>query len=386
MLKPISELNLLDDIEDIADKYRDSTGTYPFDLSHWDPSEETIRQLARYLTLPPPPLAAPYIYPYYVGAQQDVMRRLGFNETTRNCLFAQAGTNALHLATWWLRASHVESVLVLCPSYFPIFYAIEMVGMLSIKLQMNREEGTWRLPKEQILDTIRRSPAKTAVWITNPVYCTGSYFSLDDIDFLDSLIEKGVKVVADECLAINGKELGRYLGDRDDFLGFYSPHKSVCINAIKFAIIIYAHKYKRFFDHWSDVVVGGLSSSNHTAIYHFLGNNFMLYQSAFFKRVEEQRRKVEKILSKQYGSIKIDREFSGHFMMLYAPCIPGRAGNDIEFLEKLVFDTGATLIPGSRNHFSLELGFTFRINLARACPQFFSAFQRMCRYLHAFAG
>jgi aspartate/methionine/tyrosine aminotransferase len=379
-LKGISELEGLDFLEILAEKYEDSTGLPPFDLSHWDPSDETIRYLTKYLILPPPPLYAPYVYPYYVGAQERVIQRLGFREETRNCLFAQAGTNATLLATWWLKVLNIDRILVLCPAYFPVFYSAEMLGIPCTKIYLDRTNGEWRLPVEQIKTAVQESPSNTAIWVTNPIYCTGVYFSDPDIEFLNSLIGEGIKIVADECLSIGGKEIGRHLGDSSNFLGFYSPHKSICMNAIKFAAIIYDSKYEEFFDHWSDVILGGLTSSNHSAIFHFLSDNFPNYQTAFFHRIEEARERIEKIVTTDSNLFETDKNFSGHFMMLYAPEISAIKGRDKLFLEQLIFDTGATIIPGPRNHFDLKFGFSFRINLARGSPQFFSAFKRLIRF------
>jgi len=40
------------------------------------------------------------------------------------------------------------------------------------------------------------------------------------------------------------------------------------------------------------------------------------------------------------------------------------------FLEKLVNSTGGSVISGNRSRFGRELGFSFRVNLARSGPCF----------------
>lgn len=377
----IAELETLDYLEDIAEDYEDSTGYPPFNLSHWDPSKETMISLSADLVLPAPPPEVPYIYPYYVGVQEEIVKRVGFNNTDVGCLFAQAGTNATLFAFWWLKTLGIDHLLIFCPAYFPVFYAPQMVGIRHTKINLRRSSTGWHIPTEKIRAALGDSYSKTAIWITNPIYCTGVYFSDSDINFLNSVIQKGVRVVADECLAINGKELGPRVECREHFVGLYSPHKSVSVNAIKFAAIIYHNKYKKFFNHWADVILGGLSASSHSAIFHFLSDNFLHYQISFFDRILKFQKKIEEIIATKFSSIEIDKFFLGHFMMLYLPELSAEAGNDEKFMKSLIFDTGATLIPSTRNHFDPKNGFGFRINLARESPQFFSAFLRVCKFL-----
>jgi aspartate/methionine/tyrosine aminotransferase len=377
----INELEGLSFLEDLAEEYERENGSAPFDLSHWDPSDQTVSTLLKDLKLPRPLVAAHYIYSYYTGLQKQIIQRLGFPTATRDCLFVQAGTNAMLLATWWLRSLDIRRVLILCPAYFPIFYDSEIMDLHYVRLFMRRDQGQWQLPREEILAEVHETPAGTAVWVTNPVYCTGSYLSKSDAGFLDSLLTDGVTVIGDECLSINGRELGRRLSCSERFLGIYSPHKSVSINAVKFAVVVFDAKFNTFFDRWADVLAGGLSASTYTAMLHFLDDNFQSFQSSFLHHINTVRENVLKILSSRGGPVETDKHSLGHFMTCYAPRVPGDKGNDREFLREMVWNTGAILIPGLRNHFSPDLGFSFRINLARACPQFYSAFHRTIEYI-----
>lgn len=382
MLPPISELERLDYLEDLGGEYERITGTPPFELSHWDPSDETIDLLTQYLSLPPPPLAAPYIYPYYVGVREEILAKLGLIDQKRRCLFSPAGTSALNLALCWLKSLNVERLLVLCPTYFPIFYAAAMLGIPFTKVNLERKSnGVWCLPQGLIDYYLTHDSSRTAIWITNPVYSTGVYYQQDDVKFLDSLLTRGNQIVVDECLAINGMELSRKLSSSDGLLGIYSPHKSICVNAIKFAAIVYNKNFDLFFNHWTDVVSGGLGASNHSAIFHFLDENFAKYQRKFFHHIDAVRKQVESTISEQFAMVHIDQNVLGHFMMLYLPHLPGVLGNDKNFLRDLVWASGAIMIPGIRNHFDSELGFCFRVNLARKNPQFFGALFRVCKYL-----
>jgi aspartate/methionine/tyrosine aminotransferase len=380
-LSEIHELEGLNYLEDLAEEYENKSGSAPFNLSHWDPSKHTINALLKYLRLPPPPLAVPYIYSYYTGVQEQIIQRLGFSAATRDCLLVHSGTSAMVLAVRWLKALGLHRVVILCPAYFPVFYASEIMDLSYERLYMHRDQGKWHLPREEIVARVHESPSKTAVWITNPVYCTGVYLSEADRDYLHSLLDTGVAIVADECLAKTGYELGRLLGRSERFLGLYSPHKTVCLNAVKFAAMIFDTKYEGFFDSWVDVLTGGLGASNYSALIHFLDDNFSHFQSAFFEHTDKVRKNVLGMINSWGELIEGDEDTLGHFITCYAPKIHGDKGNDKQFLRQLISNTGAIVIPGIRNHFDPDMGFNFRINLARGCPQFYPSLYRTIEYL-----
>jgi aspartate/methionine/tyrosine aminotransferase len=379
-LNAMREIEGLSYLEELAEEYEDQNGSAPFNLSHWDPSDQTVKALLKHLRLPPLPSGIPYIYSYVEG-KQEVLRRLGFHLTTRRCGFVQAGTTAMLLAVWWLKALGIDRVLILCPTYFPVFYDCEVMNLNCTPIYMRREGRRWFLPRDELVAAVRESPSKTSLWVTNPVFCTGSYLHEPDVALLDSLLAEGAAVVADECLAMNGREMGGSLGRHGRFLGLYSPHKAVSINSAKFAAAVFDTEYEDFFDGWADVLAGGLSASSYSSILHFLGDNYSEFQSAFTAHVEAARERVVKVLRDHGDSFDTDETSTGHFMTCYAAKLAGDLGDDKQFLRRLVFDTGAILIPGVRNHFSRGICFNFRINLARECPQFYSALHRTVRHL-----
>jgi hypothetical protein len=79
--------------------------------------------------------------------------------------------------------------------------------------------------------------------------------------------------------------------------------------------------------------------------------------------------------------METDERSMGHYIMCYVPEVRGRYGEDEKFMRDLIWSTGATLVAGIRSHMDPDLGFSFRINLARECPQFYSAFHRIISYL-----
>src|SRR5436305_466321 len=113
--RAIRELEGLAYLEELAGDYEKRYGSPPFDLSHWDPSDRTVKALLKHLSLPQQPLAIPYIYSYTEGKER-MLRRLGFHGQARNCVLVQAGTNAMLLAVWWLKALGITRLVILCPA------------------------------------------------------------------------------------------------------------------------------------------------------------------------------------------------------------------------------------------------------------------------------
>lgn len=354
----------------------------PFDLSHWDPSEQITARLMKHLKLPPLPMAIPYIYSD-PSRKPRTLELLGFNSTGLSCSFVHSGTSATVLAAWWLRSIGVRHVFILCPAYFSVFYALEVTGIKYTRIYLRRSIG-WRLPKEKILEEIGRISETTAVWLTNPVYCTGTYFSEDDVTFLESVLRTQIAFVADECLCLSGRELGSRFAWSDRFVAIYSPHKAVSVNAVKFAAVVASAEHTRFFDRWSDVLVGSLTASNYSAISHFCeGKNFSEFLGALLSTVEAVNKIVTDIVNDTAGSLEIDNGSIGHYISCYAPRISASKGLDQNFLRRLIWETGAVVIAGTTNHFAPEIGFSFKVNLARACPQFFASFHRLVNFLKA---
>jgi len=378
----IHELRGLEELEKLAEEYQQEYGSSPFNLSHWDPSAQTCQKLLKFLRLPNPPPAMPYIYSFYTGAPRQVAERLGFHWAGRDCLLVHSGTSAIVLTLWWVKAMGFERLIILCPTYFPVFYLAEVMTMPFHTIFAHRERGHWSLPRKELARLIGPATIKTVVWVTNPIYCTGVYFSECDRRFLGSLLDNGVTIVADECLSKNGNEMSRDLGGRERFVGLYTPHKSICLNAIKFGAVVFNRKDEEFFDSWADVFTGGLSASNHTGIFHFLDRlNFSHFDEEFFSVVEDAHNQVTELLNKHDGVFEVDENPVGHFMTCYVPGLVGRESDNKDFLRSLVFDTASIVFSGMKNHFNPDWGFCFRINLARACPQFYASLGRTIDYL-----
>jgi aspartate/methionine/tyrosine aminotransferase len=382
MLKMIPEYEELWALERVSQKYCSRHGADPFNISHWDPSAATIDLLASCLRIPKAPSLFQYLYSYDLMVHRQLLERLGSVDPDRRCVVVPSGTNAIMFAAWWLKCLGVDRLAVLCPAYFSIFHASEIVNLAFTKIYMHRNQisGLWELPTDAIRSFIGQSPLRTAIWITNPIYSAGVYLSIEGLQCIKEALAAGVSLVADECLCINGYELGRALsGSR--FVGLYSPHKAICMNALKFAAITFDHQFEDFFESCIDVISGPLSAAAFCAIHHFCDDNFLEMQEVFLHHTVKAKEIVATAVRRYPDSIEFDARTAGHFITCYLRDLPGALAHNISFLENLAENTAALVIPGPRNHFSEDLGFTFRINLARACPQFDGAVHRTMSFL-----
>src|SRR5436305_216545 len=91
----IDEFNWLDErVHAITARYKDSFGSAPLNISHWDPSEEVRKALASLVNAPPSDVIN-YFYSYTLRPE-EVARRLGFAlDPDRYCLLTPGGTASM---------------------------------------------------------------------------------------------------------------------------------------------------------------------------------------------------------------------------------------------------------------------------------------------------
>lgn len=189
----------------------------------------------------------------------------------------------------------------------------------------------------------------------------------------------GKVIITDESLCTAGHELIRVLGKYKNFIGIYSPHKSICMNGNKFSIITYSKEESLLFNDWVVALSGNLLVSNGVAVNHFLSNDFNVYSHIFNQEIKNNFAKLKKLLKQL--NVDYDLKAEGYLVTLYFSNIPGEKGYDKIFLKKLIFNTSTTLIPGIRNHFSKDLGFCFRVNLCCLTDYMMHSLKRLILYL-----
>ena len=374
----ITEYEDLDLVEAVAERYEDEHGAQPLNLSHWDPSPDFRSTLDPWLSLDTKMDPVNYVYSYTMDSTDDILRRLGFDPATKSCLVTPCGTTSMLCAVNWT-ATRSKRLTILNPFYFPALHQAKQRGLAIDHLFMRRHDRSYSLP-----DGALNAPS-CPVWLTSPVYCTGVRLSHDDKTRLLRFLENGGTLIADECLAVDGEELGRSLGHFPTFVGIYSPHKAVCLNGMKFSVIVFDRKDETFFNQWADVLYGGLGASTVMAIRHYLSADFARYGKSFTSETARSLETVKK-LAALCPAGELDRDTAGHFVTFYIPSLPATLGTDQAFLWDLVRASGALAISGLRNHFDPSCGFCFRINLALDDAAFRGALGRTMRFLAVHAG
>lgn len=371
-LPVVDEVEQIEAIERLEERYRRAHGAKPFNVSHWDPSPEMVRSLAPMLRPDHGRDPLTYVYSYTLDLGEQVLRKLGFSPR-HGALFTPSGTLSMQCAMHWLRAMGLRRITATGPLYFPLLHQAAMSGVEVEIAHMVRRGGRYHLPA-------RLARSRRPLWITNPVYSTGVRLSEDDQATLRRLARSGVPIVLDECLAFPGEEIGPRIAVAPDVVALYAPQKGLSINGLKFSAIVFASRYQSFFDEWADVLCGPLNLTNAAAVRHFLSRNFDVYRRRFGEAVTAALGFVREQAA-QTGCGELDRDPLGHFVNFVCPGISSERGESARFLWKMAEATAAMVMPGSRNHFDRRIGFCFRINLALDGPQFRGAIARLLRFL-----
>jgi hypothetical protein len=279
----LDENILIDAIEEISSVYAEQHGRHPVNVSHWDPSDEFIHFLQAAVPVPKYDDLIRYRYSYMVEERGSVLSKLGIRSESAAVFFTENGSMSILAVANFLSALSVEHVHVLSPYYFITTHSLEKFGLrvLEVPHRSIRDHEHWPA-------TLGIRPGD-ALWVTNPIYNTGNYAIETQREALLHLANKGVRIILDETLAITPTALAEQLIGHRNALGIYTPHKSICLNRLKFSVVAFHLDYEDFFDDWGDVLFGGLSGSAGAAITHFLSSHFDSYRDAFLTQVERAR-------------------------------------------------------------------------------------------------
>lgn len=376
----IQELSTLEEIEQAEEQYKNIFGHAPFSLSTWNPSDYYRNvHLLNQVILPHQTDFIDYIYSYELDASLSATcsRRLTGADHSK-LIITNSGTASIALVTSVLSALGLRRVLVVCPTYFAVFYNCRHKGLETQELHMLRRNGNYQLPRGDILRFLKEVDV---LWITNPVYNTSVYMNAMDIEFLIERVLPSTFVIADECFSVSGRELSREIRNHPNFIGIYDPMKQFLINGVKFSAIIFHRELEDLFSQWSDIVCGSLTASTVQAVKFFLSEDADCLRQHLLKTERKIQEHVRKTVS-QYSNVFLDDCVDGHMIMCYVPELPATymcTSNDFfEFQKK----THVSIISGTRFHFPDQGGFTFRINLTRYDPvDFVRALHRTLAYL-----
>mgnify|MGYP000382982134 CR=1 FL=1 len=364
----IPERKTLSDLWALSDKYYKIYGVEVENVSHWNPSEHFKDKLQKEIKLPSLNPIVDYVVSTNFPESIDIIKKIGFNDKYQYGLVTPTGSVSILSTISFLKEQGVQKIVVLAPVYWTVIHICRQFNIDIEIIYLERHEGNFSVPKN-ITKKSRSESEKIAYWFTNPVYCTGVHINNELIKLSETLVNNNSWIIFDECLSTISRSAGNQLRNYGKFIGIYAPHKGVCVNGIKFSIVITDKYYKEFLEHWSTVHYGCLGASNRIAALHFLSDDFDSYEKEFDSKISLTRDFLLD-LSQHHTGLSIDQSANGYLNTLYFSNIKGDVSYDLDWLWNIVKESGAIMIPGTRNHFSPNLEFCFRVNLSADSPRF----------------
>ena len=245
-------------------------------------------------------------------------------------VFTNSGTNSITLVISVLKALGIKHILVISPCYYAVFHNCLQKNIKITEIYAERIKQSYKLPYDEILNNIDDIQA---IWITNPIYNTGVYYSDEDIAFLQSKIPSDIFIICDDCFSLAGKGLTYNLKNRQKFISINDPLKSIMINGLKFSLIIYNPQYNELFEHWSDIICGSLSYSTIQSIAFYNTPKFDDLNNNLIEHFYRLRNKIRSLLL-EFPSASIDLSTDGHIIMCYFPNLPYNLLQDKDIMYK----------------------------------------------------
>lgn len=379
----IDDIFLMDDIFSIEQEAEQKYGIHIPNVSHWDSSIDFQKIMTQVLVLPPQSLPWNYYYSYSFSKEErkQVLQHLGIQTQQLHDtmgLLLQSSTIAIVNMINLLVHFQYKKLCILLPAYFSVAFCCS-----SLSLEYGIEQMLFMKGQPQIpIDKIAKG-GYDSIWITSPIFCTGYYPDekmLKDIKLLKSL---GITVVFDESLTLPGKELVRSFPIDKNTFAIYSPHKSIAMNGIKFAVIVCDLFYEDFLEQWVDVFSGALGSSNRDAVFHYLSPNY--WESCFpaYKTYINSTKKIVSNILEQYSFASMLPATEGHYINIFMDLKIQSKKELLKFHKDIVHNCLASFIPASLNGFDCSHNFGFRINLTGNKLELEGAIGRIMKYLSA---
>lgn len=269
-------------------------------LSDWNPSNDFMNSLAIDIpyTFKENPISYIFSSDFDEQIRDCVIRKWNY-KNNRAIVFFNTGSESILNTLYLLSRQGCKKVYTLCPTYFSIEPICETLHIEYQKVYLAREDNNYIIPKnlEKYIES------NSCLWITNPVYCTGTLYLESDIKKIEKIIQsKNIFLVNDESLCFRHFTLSNRFEYYERYINIITPHKSLCTNALKFSGVILSDKYYKSMDQWSDILEGCLGIGAKFAIKHFLSNSFNEYEKSFIKTIEGNKEKIVTIANK-YGLV-----------------------------------------------------------------------------------
>lgn len=376
----IKRLNNIDDIIDLQEKFYTENGMCPLNVSNWTVSDFFRKKMERLFRHNTTNSLIDYLYSYSISSKTkiEIMQKLGINDSNvhnKTCIFFPSNSLSIVNICNLLQKIQCKKVGILYPAYFSISACLNAYGIQDIPFYLIRKQQEYIIPSEDILNN-----NLDALWITSPIYSTGVPYNQHNINIIEKILQSGIQVISDESFCVKGQELIRKFSKYNNFIGIYSPHKSISFNSYKFSAIVCDDYYDDFFEQWLDVFCGNLPQSSIAAINHYISNNYDACYQGFQTFIEHARNEVISILNK-FSNVDFDHITYGNLMTIYLKNLDYKRSQSIDFLTDVIGNTYTMYYPGYLNGFSKSMGFCFRINLALYNADFIASLERLLVYL-----
>jgi len=371
--KLFDTISTFDELEGLSEQYKKLYSIEPFNLSYWDPSGDFSKKMLPYIKLKYPKNSINYIFTYQIeNLKNQLLIDLGFDPNKKDAIFTPNGTTSIMMVVHWIKMKGFSKLNVICPSYFSLFNNCQKENIKIIKHKINYITG----------DLLEINPMKyrdEIFWLTNPIYSLGFHLNKKNLDIIEQLLVKNI-IIADDCVAHKYKEISRVYGNHKNFIGIYAPHKSVCINGIKFSAIVFSKEDEPFFDQSIDFLCGGLNIASVAAINNYLDGSYEIYKNKFQEHINGTHLFVKNIC-KEIPQAYYNNADEHYLTSISFPKIPYKLSGNKKFLWNIMDNTGAAFITGHFNNYPKESGFSFRVNMARDSSQFRSTLTRLLLFL-----
>lgn len=369
----------IEEVESLVANLEYEHSKHIINLSDWNPSSHFMAKLA--INIPYTFQANPisYIFSSDFG---DYTKRLILKQwnysTDKDIIFFNSGSEAILNTLYLLSHQGCKKIYLLCPTYFSIEPICNSLSIECIKLFLIRENGRYSLPEnfEKHIDN------NECLWITNPIYCTGTLYSYNDLERIRKVVvDKDLYLINDESLSLRQHALTCTFETLEHYINIITPHKALCTNGLKFSSVIIPKSFYAIMDKWVDILEGCLGVGAKIAIKHFLSAQYDDYEHSFCRSIEENRGIITEIVN-QYP-ISFDIHSKSYLLSVYFNSLPYNYLDEICQMKSLIHYTNAYVIPGSKNSFPFTEGLSFRINLCRVDEPYLYALKRVLHYLQS---
>jgi len=371
--KSFDVISTFDQLDELNDRYEQTYGIEPFNLSYWDPSDDFSKKMLPYIKMKFPPNALNYIFTYQIeNIKKQLLINLGLDPNIKDMIFTTNGTTSIMMVINWVKMKGYTKLHIVCPVYFSLFNNCQKEGIEIIKHGINYITGDF-------LEINSNDYKNEIFWITNPIYSLGNHLNNKNLNTIKNLLENNI-VIVDDCLAYKDKEISRTFGYHQNFIGIFAPHKSICVNGLKFSAVIFNKEYESFFDKSVDFLCGGLNIASVAAINNYLDGSYDIYRGKFQEYINDTHDFIKNVC-KTLPQAHYYNEDKHYLASICFPHIKYELGGNKDFIWNAMDNTGSIFITGFFNNYPCESGFSFRINMARDSAIFRSTLTRLLLYL-----